>query len=143
MTYILGKTSRNRLTGVHVDLVSLVERAIKITEQDFTVIEGLRTRKRQRELFNRGATTTMNSRHLTGHAVDLAPWPISWDWDLFYPIGDAMIAACQELNTPLRWGGNWQVNDLRNWKGTAKELARTYTGNFPDGPHFELPRGFY
>ena len=76
MTYQLGTRSRQRLSGVHPDLVAVVKRAIHITEQDFTVIEGIRNIKRQRELFKAGKSTTMNSRHLTGHAVDIAPWPI-------------------------------------------------------------------
>ena len=56
---------------MHPDLVRVVERAIQITTQDFRVQEGLRTRERQAELVARGASRTMNSRHLTGHAVDL------------------------------------------------------------------------
>ena len=83
MTYVLGKRSLSNLKGIHPDLVSVVKRAIDITDQDFTVIEGLRDIDRQRELFKSGASTTMNSRHLTGHAVDIAPYPLSWDWDQY------------------------------------------------------------
>jgi peptidoglycan LD-endopeptidase CwlK len=48
-----------------------VGRVIKITTQDFRIQAGLRTRERQAELVARGASRTMYSRHLTGHAVDL------------------------------------------------------------------------
>ena len=71
MSYALGERSRQRLACVHPDLVKVVERAIQITPVDFTVLEGRRTKERQAELLKAGATTTMNSRHLTGHAVDL------------------------------------------------------------------------
>ena len=76
MSYTLGKRSLQNLSGVHPDLVDVVKRAIEITEQDFSVIEGIRNINRQRELVKTGKSTTMNSRHLTGHAVDIAPWPI-------------------------------------------------------------------
>ena len=138
----LGTRSRQNLSGVHPDLVDVVKRAIQITEQDFSVIEGVRHINRQRELVAKGASQTMDSRHLTGHGVDLAPHPLSWDWEHFYPIADAMIKAAKELDVPLRWGGNWKVKDVRKWQGTAKELNEAYKGKFQDGPHFEIPKGF-
>ena len=121
--YQLGAKSRSKLQGVHPHLVMVVERAIEISEQDFTVLEGLRSKERQQELYNTGKSKTLNSRHLTGHAVDLAPWPISWDWDKFYPIADAMKQAAEELGIDIEWGGDWK--------------------SFPDGPHFQLPRKDY
>lgn len=123
MGYTLGPRSRGNLEGVHTDLQRVVERAIEITDKDFTVIEGLRSKARQRELVNDGKSKTMNSRHLTGHAVDIAPWPISWDWDEFYPIADAMKEAADELGVALEWGGDWK--------------------SFPDAPHWQLSRKVY
>jgi len=119
----LGTRSKQNLSGVHPDLVAVVKKAIQITEQDFSVIEGVRNINRQRELVKKGASKTMNSRHLTGHAVDLAPYPLSWEWEEFYPIADAMKAAAEELDIPLEWGGDWK--------------------SFKDGPHFQLPRKLY
>lgn len=129
MGYTLGSKSRSRLRGVHTDLVKVVERAIEITEQDFSVGEGLRSEVRQRELVAKGKSTTMNSRHLTGHAVDLLPYPFNGDvdedgvpniedWDQYYPIADAMKQAANELGVSLEWGGDWK--------------------SFKDGPHFQL-----
>jgi peptidoglycan L-alanyl-D-glutamate endopeptidase CwlK len=123
MGYVLGNKSRRRLYGVHPDLVLVVNKAIEITTQDFTVLEGLRTLERQQQLYNTGKSKTMNSRHLTGHAVDLAPWPISWDWEYFYPIAEAMKDASDEVGVPIEWGGDWK--------------------SFPDGPHFQLPHKDY
>ena len=123
MAHTLGKRSLQNLSGVHPDLVAVVKRAIEITEQDFSVIEGVRNINRQRELYRKGATTTLNSRHLTGHAVDIAPWPISWEWEYFYPIAEAMKQAAEELEVDLEWGGDWK--------------------SFPDGPHYQLSRKVY
>lgn len=152
--YKFGHKSLNNLVGVHKDLVSVVSLAIKLTTQDFSVIEGLRSLERQKTLYKNGKSKTMSSRHLNGFAVDLAPFPFNGDidkdgvynisdWDQYYPIADAMISASRQLGIPLRWGGNWSVSDLRDYKGSAVDLAKGYSGNFPDGPHFELPRGFY
>jgi len=121
--YSLSQRSMQNLSGVHPDLVAVVKRAIEITEQDFSVIEGVRGINRQRELVAKGASQTMNSRHLTGHAVDLAPYPLSWDWEYFYPIADAMKVAAEEFGVDLEWGGDWV--------------------NFKDGPHFQLPWDTY
>ena len=124
--YKLGPRSQSRLKGVHPDLVKVVERAIEITTVDFTVLEGLRDPARQKTLMESGASQTINSRHITGHAVDLGAYvggSIRWDWPLYYQIADAMKAAAAELEIPLTWGGDWKT--------------------FPDGPHFELPWAQY
>ncbi len=121
MPYSLGTRSKKRLKGVHPDLVKVVERAIKITNCDFTVLEGLRSLERQRKLVTKGASKTMNSRHLTGHAVDLGAWvdgKVSWDWSYYHRISDAMKMAARELDVDLEWGGDWK--------------------SFKDGPHFQL-----
>jgi peptidoglycan L-alanyl-D-glutamate endopeptidase CwlK len=123
MTYQLGQRSLQNLSGVHPDLVDVVKRAIELTEQDFTVIEGIRNIDRQRQLYRTGKSKTLNSRHLTGHAVDIAPWPISWEWEEFYPIEEAMKQAASELDVDLEWGGDWK--------------------SFKDGPHWQLSRKSY
>lgn len=126
MGFVLGNRSLERLKGVHPDLQRVVRRAIQLTEVDFTVLEGLRSVERQRELVRKGASKTMNSRHLTGHAVDIAPWidgRVSWDWKYYYPLADAMKAAAREIKVPLEWGGDWKT--------------------FKDGPHFQLPWNEY
>lgn len=121
---MLTSRCQARLAEIHPDLAAVVRRAAEITTVPFIVLEGIRTLERQRELVKVGASQTMNSRHLTGHAVDLAAMvgsEVRWDWPLYYKIADAMKLAAGELNVPLTWGGNWST--------------------FKDGPHFELPRG--
>ena len=118
MPYKLSNKSLQKLEGVHPEMVAIVKLAINLTGQDFSVGEGLRSVARQKKLVATGKSTTMNSRHITGHAVDLFPYPLSWDWEYFYPIADAMKAAAKELKIDLEWGGDWK--------------------SFPDGPHFQL-----
>lgn len=140
MSYQFGTRSRQNLSGVNPDLVDVMKRAISISPQDFTIIEGVRNINRQRELVKSGKSTTMNSRHLTGDAIDLVPWPVSWEFDDFYPVADAVIQAAKDCDVAVRWGGNWRVKDLREWEGTAEELVEAYDGSFYDLPHFELPK---
>jgi peptidoglycan L-alanyl-D-glutamate endopeptidase CwlK len=143
MEYTFSKKSKSKLKGVHPDLVAIANYAIEHTEYDFSILEGVRSVSRQKELVSTGKSQTMNSRHITGHAIDIVPYPVSWEWDDFYPVCDVFLKASRELNIPLRWGGNWKVNDLRKWRGTSKLLHSKYRGSFPDAPHFELPRRFY
>lgn len=152
MAYVLGKRSRSRLRGVHADLVLVVKAAIKLTKVDFTVLEGLRSVKRQRELVAKGASWTMNSRHITGHAVDLAPWiggTVRWDWPPFFVIAEAMREASLEAGIPIQWGAAWGRNlgsyDSAREASDAYVEARRKAGRRTtmDGPHFQLPRRTY
>ncbi|MDD9341225.1 MAG: M15 family metallopeptidase [Providencia heimbachae] len=122
-----SKRSEENLRGVHSDLVKVTRRALELANIDFMVIEGRRTEARQRQLVKNGASQTMNSRHLTGHAVDCAPLvgrEIPWnDWSKFRFVADAMLQAGDELGIDVEWGGNWT--------------------SFKDGPHFQLSRKLY
>lgn len=139
MAFKLSKRSKGRLEGVHTDLVKVVERAIQLTNVDFTVLEGVRTLERQRRLVASGASKTLNSRHLTGHAVDLGAYvdgEVRWDWPLYFVIADAMKRASLELDVTIEWGGTWTDN-THEWD--RENMSRS----FPDGPHFQLPWATY
>ena len=126
MSFIFGPRSLRALAGVHPDLVGVAHRALQLTPTDFVITEGLRTLKRQRELVAAGASRTLNSRHLTGKAIDFAPYAagrICWDWPLFPPIAAAFKQAAMERGVPIVWGGDWRT--------------------FRDGPHIELDRRVY
>ena len=142
MSIVLGQRSLSRLEGVHPDLVRVVKKAAALSDLDFTVLEGLRTVERQKQLMKQGATRTMNSRHITGHAVDLGAMiggTVRWDWALYIKLAEVMRSASISENVPIRWGGTWKL--LSDIKGpiTAKVLSRS----FPDGPHYELHRAAY
>lgn len=117
---MLNAADYAKLAKVHPSLGRIIR--IASAYADFRILEGLRTLKRQEELFAAGATKTMESRHLTGHAVDLAPLvngKIRWDWPLFYPLADTIKRIAAENDTPIEWGGDWK--------------------SFKDGPHWQLP----
>lgn len=121
-----GLRSKMRLRGIHPDLRKVMDRAIEITDIDFTVLEGLRSRKRQEELVAKGASKTMRSRHLTGHAVDIAPLDggkVSWAWPLYHKLAPVIKQAAKDVGVPIEWGGDWR--------------------SFKDGPHWQLPRKEY
>lgn len=122
----LDERSLRKLEGVHPDLQKVVSRAAELSDIDFVVTEGVRAMKRQRELVAAGASRTLKSRHLTGHAIDFAPiigGEVTWKWPPFHVIADAFKRAARELGVAIVWGGDWQ--------------------RFKDGPHIELDRKIY
>jgi peptidoglycan L-alanyl-D-glutamate endopeptidase CwlK len=126
MTFALGQRSKDRLTGVHPDLVKVIEEAIKESPLDFSITEGLRTKERQKELFDAGKSQTMNSRHITGKAIDIAvlvDGKVTWDFKYYQTAADHIKKVAKELGIDIVWGGDWQ--------------------SFKDGPHFELHRSVY
>ena len=140
--FVLSDRSLKNLVGVKDDLVRVVKRAIEISDTDFAVIEGLRTKERQAYLVKKGASKTMNSKHLTGDAVDIAPivnGKISWDFEHYYALASAMAKAATELGVKVRWGGAWVT--ITGKSGTPQDWVKAYRaggGRFLDGPHFEL-----
>lgn len=126
MSFHFSPRSEQRLVGVHTALVQVVRRALEVSTVDFAVIEGLRTIERQRELLAAGASRTLRSRHITGHAVDIAPvigGEIRWDWPAFKPLIEAMRRAAAELSVDVVHGADWKT--------------------FKDGPHHELNRRIF
>lgn len=122
MAFSFGQRSLDRMKGVHPDLVRVMKAALATSPIDFMVLEGVRTLTRQRQLFAAGATKTMNSRHLTGHAIDIAPLlngKVSWDWPLYYRIAAVVKEAAKAQGVQIEWGGDWRT--------------------FKDGPHWQLP----
>ena len=118
--------SLRSLKGIHPDLRRVIDRALQESPLDFSVIEGLRTKERQRKLVASGASKTMNSRHITGHAVDLLPIGPNgpaFDWPLYHKLGPAVKAAAEVEGVAIAWGGDWR--------------------SFKDGPHFQLSHKVY
>ena len=101
-----GKRSKERLRGIDTRLVNVLNELVKI--MDVTIIEGLRSEQRQEKLLKEGSTKTKFSKHITGKAVDLAPYPIDWkDRDRFHYMGGMIRGIAKQLNVPVRWGGDW------------------------------------
>ena len=155
MSYRLGVRSRLELMGVHPHLVAVVHRAIASTDQDFRVVDGVRTDDEQALLVAAGASRTLNSKHLRqadgyGHAVDLVPvinGVPRWEWPLIYPVARAMHQSATERNLPLVWGGVWDRSfldllapaleiEVENY--VARMRARGRRRVLIDGPHYQL-----
>lgn len=152
-TFKLNDKSLAELNGVRPELVSVVQRAIQLTVQEFAVHDGKRTLAEQQKLVASGASQTLDSRHLTGHAVDLVPLingKLRWEWPPIYKIADAVRLAAKELGVPLRWGGAWDI-DFTASDALPEDLMTDYGGRrrkegkkpFFDGPHFELPKALF
>jgi len=148
MSYKLGERSKQKLEGVDERMQAVVRSAIGQSKQDFSVICGLRTIEEQRALVAKGASQTMKSKHIDGHAVDLAAYVdgIRWELNLYDEIADAMKAAAIECGVPIRWGAAWHIDDIGTWQGKMEDAMTTYIDlrrsqgkrPFIDGPHFEL-----
>lgn len=126
MSYKFSTRSLMNLGEVHSDLQAVMHLAIKRTPVDFAVIDGKRTLEEQKALVAKGKSKTMNSRHLTGHAVDVVPWldgRPSWDWSYYNDLAPVIKDAADELAVPIEWGGDWKT--------------------FKDGPHWQLPWNEY
>ena len=114
------------MAGVHIDLRRVIYRAAEITQIDFIVTEGVRELARQKVLVAAGASKTLLSRHITGHAVDLAAkvgGEIRLDWPLYHLLAAAVKEAARLEGVPIEWGGDWR--------------------RFKDGPRFQLPSKEY
>ncbi len=149
MTFKLSKRSLSKLDGVDSQLVAVVKSAIHKTNVDFGVICGVRTVKEQEALVAKGASKTMKSKHLQGHAVDLMAYigsRSSWELNLYDDIADAMAEAAREIDVPIRWGAAWTVPNIAYFNGTMEDAMNSYIDTrrtqsrrpFIDGPHFEL-----
>lgn len=130
----LNQRSLNALSGVHPALVKVVKRTAELIEDSsdlkFIVTEGLRTLERQKQLLADGKSKTLKSKHLTGHAVDLAVWfdydqdkvvdsnEISWKFDFYKRLYKIVKQASEDVNVEIEWGGNWK--------------------SFVDAPHFQI-----
>lgn len=152
MSFIFGTHSKRELEGVKRDLVRVTRRALALTEQDFTVHDGIRAVEEQREYVARGVSQTMDSLHLPqddgqGHAVDLVPYingKIRWELEACYMIAVAMRAAAKEFGVPILWGGCWQRLDLSTV--TPATMVEEYVTKrrrqgrrpFIDAPHYQL-----
>jgi len=149
MGFKLSQRSIDRMEGVDQRLVDCVLRAIELSEVDFGVTQGLRTIEEQEALVAKGASKTMKSKHIDGLAVDLMAYVGGrgcWELNVYDEIADAMKAAAQELDVPIRWGAAWHISDIREWEGTMEEAMNAYVDTrraegkrpFIDAPHFEI-----
>ena len=151
--YRFSRKSLERLNSVKPQLKNLMLEALKVSLMDFGISEGKRSYKRQKELLKEGKTQTMNSKHLTGDAVDtvcIIDGQAKWDHEFYIDIADAVRRTAVKRNCPIRWGGAWtflvkgkKTQDLRN-ADSAEEAHNSYIDlrkgkkKFFDLVHFEI-----
>lgn len=146
--FTFGESSERELIGVKPQLVTVTREALILSTQDFSVHDGLRTKAEQAKLVAAGASQTMDSKHLTGDAVDLVPYingKLRWEWAPIYLIAEAVRIAAKKHSVNITWGGAWDVN-LTTSTGPVERLVEDYVARrkamgkkaFIDGPHFEL-----
>ena len=117
----LSKRDRDRLAGVDPRLVRLFEAVGKDPTVSFVITEGLRSKARQAELVRSGASTTFQSRHLDGRAVDVAVklgGKVTWQFAAYKHFADVVKKHAADLDIKVTWGGDWRT--------------------FKDGPHFQV-----
>jgi peptidoglycan L-alanyl-D-glutamate endopeptidase CwlK len=161
MAITLGRLSLSRLEGVHPDLVRVVKRAAIMAEKrdDFSVLEGVRTREQCYTNWGKGRTAAqckaasvpvdfakpreakvtwlanpLSSKHFPrgdgySHAVDLAPFPLDWN-DL------ARFDRIAVLMFAAAKAEGVAIRWGADWDRDGKPRERGET----DSPHFELDR---
>lgn len=148
----LSSTSLEKLSGVDPKLVNVVKRAIELTEVDFRVLEGVRSKEQAYINYGKGRTAAelsakgvpvkyakpkeskvtwlnnpLGSKHISGKAVDLVPLPVDWNnLKAFDMVASAMFKAAKELGVKISWGADWNSNGVYREKGES------------DSPHFEI-----
>ena len=129
MAFKLSTRSKNKLEGVHPDMVAVVERAIELTKVDFGVTYGVRSLAEQEKLVASGRSQTMKSKHLIqdsgySHAVDVVAYDgsdVIWEINVYDDICDAFKQAAEEKGVAVKWGAAWSEGDIRSYKGTAED----------------------
>ena len=119
--FSFSKASLNKMNGVDSKLINLMKEAIKESPYDFGITEGIRTLKRQKELFAEGKTKTLKSYHLVGKAVDIKIYvngEITWDFKYYKEVAEHIKEVARKLGYVITWGGDWKT--------------------FKDGPHFQI-----
>jgi len=149
MGFKLSSRSIDRLGGIDAGLITVVNTAIDMTKVDFGVTCGMRTLAEQEALVAKGASQTMNSKHITGHAVDLVAYvgsDITWALNMYDDLADAMAEAARIHGVDIKWGAAWSVGNISKYKGTMEDAMNEYVDlrrsqdrrPFIDAPHFEM-----
>jgi peptidoglycan L-alanyl-D-glutamate endopeptidase CwlK len=152
--HILGQQSEQRLSGLNAGLVRCVRRAISTCSVDFSVFEGMRTLERQNALVAQGVSRTLDSYHLTGHAVDLVPYiggRLQWQAPACVQVAIAMREAAIHFDVNITWGAVWdrqlRALDPAQLIGEIESYVVRYSRSrggdsrpLIDYPHFQVRR---
>lgn len=121
-----GERSLKNLENVHPDLVKVMKESIKDSPLDFAIIEGVRSKERQVQLYNEGKSKTLLGRHIEGMAIDLMVYVNgkgTWEFKYYTTVAEHIEKKAKELGIDITWGGRWR--------------------SIVDGPHYELSKKSY
>lgn len=134
--------SKELLKGVNPTLADLMYKVEAQHPDAFEISEGMRDLETQKKYVAEGKSQTMNSKHLTGNAVDIAmvgpDGSINWDFEAYRPIADTAKATAAALGIPdFVWGGDWRT--LKD--GVHFQIGGPGGGTTPTGTG-EVPLSF-
>jgi peptidoglycan L-alanyl-D-glutamate endopeptidase CwlK len=125
-----SKRSQDNLNSVKPELIKLFTEVLALGIFDISITEGLRSQERQQELLDANLSKTLNSKHLTGDAVDVAIYKngrIDYkDTLAYYVLAGVVYTIAKQQGIRIRWGGNWDRDSDFN------------DNTFNDLVHFEL-----
>lgn len=127
--YFLSKKSEKFLDQINPAMAEVVRRAQAISDVQLKVIHGKRISKQQTEFFRKGVTQGSNSPHMYGTAVDVLAvieGRICPEAETLDEVATSMKYAAADLNTPIRWGGAWQITNLANFNGMLEDAQNWY-----------------
>ena len=123
----LSQKSLNKLNQCHPDIQRVMLEVIKT--DDFTIIEGYRTKEDQDVRFYKGTSRVKwpNSKHnvFPSKAIDIWPWPVprtkdgSLDSDspAWAHLAGVVLEKAEQLGIKLVWGGSWtSIVDKPHWE---------------------------
>lgn len=123
MSFSFGTKSKQNMEGVDPSMIEIAELAIQLTVIDFGIPPdgGVRTAKRQNELFEAGKSKangfTSLSRHQSGEALDFYAFvdgKASWEHEHLAMVAAAFLQAASILGYAVNWGGLWEYKNIIN-----------------------------
>lgn len=142
--------SRRELKGVKPELVAMVKHLSLI--YPIVITDGLRTPEEQARYVLQGKSKTLNSKHLTGDAVDILRFDLGrphWELPLYAEMARTAQIWANANEVRIRWGGSWDclnnqpmaldTEEVMKWVDAYSARCRKARKRpLIDGPHFEL-----
>jgi len=126
--FTFGNSSQSNMIELENDTIHLCNKALQISEYDFSIIDGFRTVKQQKMLYDRGVTecdgTIEMSAHQSGLAIDVFPYVRDrnggimnmWNYDdpkvklVWYEIHRAFLRAGRLLGLNIELGLTYNID---------------------------------
>jgi len=151
--FFLNDNSWELLENIDSRLSVVVQHAIGMSDIEFQVLEGRRTKAMHDALYTKGVTQdAIHSAHFYGMAVDLIVFiegRTIIEVEPYRDVAQCMQYAAEHVGVPIQWGGCPQVEDLRGNRAFYEDLTNDFfdicrNADLPKTPtinphHFEIP----